>query len=387
MQKTLDAKLSRIHADPLGARDFILADAKDADMAFGVAAPGPARPGSRFPHQSLEEYRGQIRQVIEQGLVDIVLMSASTSEQLALIEKRFAASPITPAARANDATDVHILRGGAIHQEAALPFRTANIDHIQAGRLDPADAERKAGVNLGLYSVTLTNDVERDRHTLEQYKAFREEAERKGFRHFLEVFDPNVEDAVPAEQVAGFVNDAIARTLAGVPRAGRPIFLKIVYHGPAALEELVHYDPHLIVGVLGGSAGTTYDAFKLLAEAKRHGARAALFGRKINHAEHQLAFIQFLRLIADGEIEPEEAVKAYHGVLQRLGVKPHRSLADDLQLQTNVMSYAGSGKTISARPSRAVSRDAPRSGAPDFAKMTPAEKVQWNLERWKRILG
>ena len=41
----------------------------------------------------------------------------------------------------------------------------------------------------------------------------------------------------------------------------------MVYHGPKAMEELVHYDPHLIVGILGGSAGTTYDAFKLLAEA------------------------------------------------------------------------------------------------------------------------
>ena len=68
------------------------------------------------------------------------------------------------------------------------------------------------------------------------------------------------------------------------------------------MEELVRYDPHLVVGILGGSAGTTYDAFKLLGEAKKYGARVALFGRKINNAENQLAFIQFLRLIADGEI-------------------------------------------------------------------------------------
>ncbi len=90
----------------------------------------------------------------------------------------------------------------------------------------------------------------------------------------------------------------------------------MVYHGPKAMEELVHYDPHLVVGILGGSAGTTYDAFKLLAEAKKYGARVALFGRKINNAENQLAFIHFLRLIADGEIDAEEAVRAYHGVLQ-----------------------------------------------------------------------
>src|SRR5262249_45680322 len=158
-----------------------------------------------------------------------------------------------------------------------------------------------------------------DRAALEEYKAFRHEAERKGFRHFLEVFDPNQPEAVAPDKVPDFINDAIVRTLGGVTQRGRPIFLKIVYHGPRAMEELVHYNPHLVVGILGGSAGTTYDAFKLLAEAKRYGARVALFGRKINNAENQLAFIHFLRLIADGEVGPEEAVKAYHGVLQQLG--------------------------------------------------------------------
>ena len=77
-----------------------------------------------------------------------------------------------------------------------------------------------------------------------------------------------------------------------------------------AMEELVSYDPHLVVGILGGSAGTTYDAFKLLAEARKHGARAALFGRKINNSECQLAFVEFLRRIADGQLGPEEAVRA-----------------------------------------------------------------------------
>ena len=38
--KSLDQKLARIHADPHGCKDFILADAKDADMALGIGAPG-----------------------------------------------------------------------------------------------------------------------------------------------------------------------------------------------------------------------------------------------------------------------------------------------------------------------------------------------------------
>ena len=34
-----------------------------------------------------------------------------------------------------------------------------------------------------------------------------------------------------------------------------------------------------------------------------------------------------------------EAVKAYHAVLQRTGIKPQRPLQQDTQLTTNKMSY------------------------------------------------
>ena len=102
------------------------------------------------------------------------------------------------------------------------------------------------------------------------------------------------------------------------------------------MEELVRYDPHLVVGILGGSAGTTRDAFQMLADAQKYGAKVALYGRKINNAENQLAFIQFLRLIVDGVIGPVEAVKAYHAVLGKLGIAPKRPLDDDLTLQSAV---------------------------------------------------
>src|SRR5262249_39319540 len=275
---------------------------------------------------------------VEQKLVDIMLMSASTSEALTIHKRIFDNSPVTPAARANDTTDIHIVRGSKYPTHPSLPFRTATLDHIQCGRAECRPEERRLGADLGLYSITFNNDAALDRAALEEYKQFRLEAERKGFRHFLEVFDPNRPEAVEASQVPAFINDVIVRTLGGVTARGRPVFLKMVYHGPRAMEELVRYDPHLVVGILGGSAGTTYDAFKLLAEARKYGARVALFGRKINNAENQLAFIRFLRWIADGEVGPEEAVRAYHGVLQQLGVRPHRPLEEDLKLQTGVMS-------------------------------------------------
>ncbi|HZY85692.1 MAG TPA: hypothetical protein VFE78_12735 [Gemmataceae bacterium] len=388
-EKSLDRKLARIHASPSGCKDFILADAKDADMALAIGAPGrsPEAHSAELRYRTLAEFRDMIVQIVEQKLVDIMLMSASTSEVLSLHKRVFDNSPVTPAARANDTTDIHIVRGGRYAGQPSLPFRTATLDHLQCGHLDCAPEERVRGVNLGLYSITYNNDAALDRAALEEYKAFRLEAERKGFRHFLEVFDPNRPEAVEAGAVPGFVNDVIVRTLGGVTAKGRPLFLKMVYHGPKAMEELVRYDPHLVVGILGGSAGTTYDAFKLLSEAKKYGARVALFGRKINNAENQLAFIRFLRLIADDEITAEEAVRAYHGVLQQLGIRPHRTPEEDMKLQTAVMSYGGNGVAVSAPPSAQARDKAESNGTADFSQMTAAQKVAYHKARWDRILG
>jgi hypothetical protein len=285
-----------------------------------------------------------MRQIVSQGMVDILLMSASTSEILTIQERIFDGSAVTPAVRANDTTDVHTVRGGCYPQAHSQPFATATLDHIQAGKSPCADEERRRGAQLGLYSVTFNNDPERDLNVMEAYKAFRLEAEQKHFSYFLEVFHPNVPakiHGIAPEEIPYFVNDHIARLLAGVTSAGRPRFLKIPYAGPKALEELCAYDTSLVVGVLGGSAGTTHDAFALVYEAKRHGARVALFGRRIKAAEHQLSFVQFLRLVADDQMLPAEAVKAYHGALQALGITPHRSLEKDLELGSASASYGG----------------------------------------------
>jgi hypothetical protein len=152
------------------------------------------------------------------------------------------------------------------------------------------------------------------------------------------------------------------------------------------MEALARYDSSLVVGILGGSAGTTLDAFQMLWEAKKYGARVALYGRKINNAEHQLSFIKHLRAVADDETTPAEAVRAYHGDLARLGIRPQRSLAEDLEQTETASSYsvaATAGKK--RRPASPASTKTVET--PDFGKMTQAEKVQWNLDRWKRIVG
>jgi hypothetical protein len=95
---------------------------------------------------------------------------------------------------------------------------------------------------------------------------------------------------------------------------------------------MISYDPSLVVGVLGGAAGTTRDCFELIAQAERYGARVALFGRKINFAESPLAMVAHMRAVADGKLTPSEAVKAYHGALQRDHIKPSRDLAADNEI-------------------------------------------------------
>ncbi len=409
MEKTLDKKLAEIHADT-GSTAFILADAKDADMAFGIAAPGRSPEHADGEFRTLAEYREHIRANVRQGLLDIMLMSVSTNEILTIRERIFDGSPITPAVRANDTTDIHVARGSVFPNQPSRPFRTALLDHAMCGRLGGDEFERHVGANLGLYSVTFNNHVEVDARTLEAYRDFRIEAERKGFRHFLEVFDPNAPvNPVPDEKIGAFLNDLIVRTLAGVASPGRPVFLKIPYHGPKFMEELAGYDPHLVPGILGGSAGTTYDAFKLLEDARDHGARAALFGRKINNAEHQLSFIQFLRWIADGEATAEQAVPAYHGVLQGLGIRPHRPLDEDMQLTNQAIGYGGTTMTVTV-PARAeqpggesaavdtaaaktVESDDGQAwptkpdGTPDFARMTPQQRLAYHRGRLNNTLG
>ena len=421
--KSLELKLAEVRANPT-SRSFVIADAKDADMAFGVRSPGPRtflssrgeRPArfspeiwsrDEFGYRNLPEFLDIIREVVHQGIVDIMLMSAYVNDQVTIKEGLFKNSHVTPAARANDTTDVWAVRHGCYTREPAQTFRSASIDQIQCGKAecDRSQAEFP-GANLGLYSVTFVNELQQDRETLLAYKAFRQEAEQKNFRHFLEVFDPNVNSGIPAEKLGEFINDNIIRTLAGVPESGRPLFLKIVYHGPRAMEELAQYDPNVIVGVLGGSAGTTYDAFKLIHDAQKYGARVALYGRKINNAEHQLAFIEMLRLITDGRISPEEAVRAYHGVLQSAKIKPRLPLEKDLELTDQAMSYGTSGSSRStatiqnnplAKPETKVATQTPifstakwptlSNGAPDFENMNGVQRRAFDQDRLTRKFG
>ena len=321
--KTLDRKLDAILRGAGEGRDFILADAKDADMGGGRAAPGPERDAEGRPlaaHRPLAGYLDEIRAVTAQGIVDVMLVSSSTLERLG--PDAFRDSPVTPAVRANDTTDVWGPRGGAYPDSPSRPFRTASLTRA-----------RDLGCDLCLYSITFNNRVGGDLRSLEAFGAFREDAARAGMRYFLEVFNPNVEAGFASlEDTGDYVGDCILRALAGLTRAERPRFLKIAYNGPRSMAELCSYDPELVVGILGGAAGTNRDTFQLLADAQRHGARVALFGRKIKLAESPLEMVRHMRMVVDGELPPADAVRAYHAAIRARGLAPSRALDDDLRI-------------------------------------------------------
>lgn len=334
----LDQKLSRIRAGNYKRSDFIIADAKDGDMGPSIPGCGPKRnkDGSSTRFVTKPEFHDNISAIVAQDIVDIMLLSASNLE--ALVEKGvFKNSAVKPAIRANDTTDIWVVRGAEYSKQPSRPFRSASLSRVMTGSLDPSPGTAVTGTDLGLYSITFNNDLAQDYDSLEHFSAFREDAARNNFKYFLEVFNPNVECRIDPALVPHYINDCIVRCLAGVTKADRPQFLKIAYNGPKALEELASFDPSITVGVLGGGAGTTRDCFELLSQAEKYGARVALFGRKINLAEDPLAMVSFMREVASGNIQPLEAVKAYHGSLQKSGLTAIRALATDSEITEKVL--------------------------------------------------
>ncbi len=322
--KSLDAKLAALRAEPAGS-DFIICYAADPDMGGGL------RPTvAQGIDPSL--WRDQMAAMVDQCDIDILLASVSTMDVLARDRGIFNDSPVTAAIRANDTTDIWHVRGGTYATQPSRPFATTTVREAMYGTLHPTE-DQPVDVPLGLWSITFNNDLDADERSLLRYRDFRAESAAEGFRHFVEVFNPNVADPGIDGPVGAYVNDCIARMLAGVPRASRPEFLKVVYNGPQALEELVA-GLDVTVGVLGGPPGTANDSFTLLQQVKQYGGRVALFGRRIKVADDPVVFTELLRAVADDAMTPEQATREYHGRLAASGITPSRTLEEDLVVHT-----------------------------------------------------
>ena len=326
MQNRLAGKLARIRSGAYTPQDFIIADAKDAEMGGGIGALGSRRldDGTMRPVTSAD-YRQSMTEMMDSGLVDIMLTSMASAEGLA-VDGAYDGSDVTQAIRLNDATDIWGFRGASYRDRPALPFWTARLEH----------ARRLAA--LGLYAVTFYNDRDLDVATSQAYRDFRRQAEAVGMSHFLEVFNPAFPIETGGADLGAFVNDAIVRCLAGVARSEAPLFLKMQFNGARAMEELAGHDPaNLIVGVLGGAAGTTRDTFELVAQTERFGGRVALFGRKIYLAEDPIEIVRLMRAVVEGQIGTLDAVKSYHATLGAKGMPPSRSYEEDLEVTDLVL--------------------------------------------------
>jgi hypothetical protein len=328
MAKTLDQKLKRIKQGKYRPTDFIIADAKDPEMSGGVPSTGPLElTNEAGPFHTIQHFHDSVIEMVKHGGIDIML-GAVTAIEAVSARGAFNRSGVTPAIRANDATDIWRPRGGSYAKEPSRPFRTARLQHV------------KKVSDLGLYSITFNNILDRDYTSLEHYDVFRADAHKHKFRHFLEVFNPNAPQGLSPQQIPAFVNDCILRTIAGVSKEEQPLFLKIPFNGRRAMEELAGHDSSLVVGILGGSGGTARDTFELLSQGEKAGARVALFGRKIKLAESPLDLVSMFRPVIEGGISPADAVRQYHAILAKKKIRPVRTLEADLQITEAVLEGA-----------------------------------------------
>jgi len=328
MPKSLKLKLQKIRNQKYKPKDFIIADAKDGDLAMGITTPGPQRDKQGKIIQGfkkLKDYKKAMEVMTKSKLVDIMLMSASVGESL--VEKKiFKSSPVTAAIRMNDTSDIWLMRNSNYRSTNPRPFRSARIDRVS--KL----------VDLGLFSVTFSKNVDFDLAMLNSYRNFRIESLEYKFSHFLEVFNPPIDVGMNNQELGDYVNDCIIKAIAGQTKEERPLFLKIAYNGPKAMEELASYDPeNLIVGILGGSKGTTRDCFELIYKASKYGAKVALFGRKINLSEDPISLVQLMRKVVEKDTKPEEAVKIYHDQLIKKKLTPDRNLKNDLRITDPIL--------------------------------------------------
>ncbi len=85
-----------------------------------------------------------------------------------------------------------------------------------------------------------------------------------------------------------------------------------------------------------------------------------------------------LRLITEGKVTPEEAVRAYHWGLQAKNIKPRLPIEKDLELTDQAMSYDATSRSGSS----VAIRNNPLAGAPKATSETVAaskESSQWPL--------
>jgi len=266
------------------------------------------------PHyRTRPEFLQLQREIVEDAYIDALLMTPADAEVLALDEHIFDSSPVTPIVRMNSETAIWNPRHGRYRQNLSEPFRTVfSQDMKNYCELLVAPA-MECHVRLGLYSITLNNEVSADRQMLNEYIQFAHEiGEISTFHHILEVFLPNIRIPGMDEEKSGqYVADSIVRTMSYLREHQKPLFIKTAYTKPETWQELTKFDPSLVIGALGGPRKNALDTLILARDVIKYGGKVILFGRKVFGEENPLLIAKALRAVLDGEITPEEAHAEY----------------------------------------------------------------------------
>jgi hypothetical protein len=293
----------------------LLVFAGDALAAGGLHGLGTVKDGGRTRPRRQAEFLQLCRDITTDGFVDGCLMTPADAETLAVDEHFFASTPVTPMVRLNAETSIWSPRHGEYTRTPAQPFTTVQVDaHApEAAYCTTLGDALECHVRIGLYSITLNNDVESDRRTLLEYLNFaREVGEHPQFDHFLEVFLPNVNlPGLNYEKRGQYIADSIVRTMSYLKKHQRPRFIKTEYTGAATWKELCEFDPTLIIGALGGPRVSTRKTLELAANVVAGGGRATLFGRTIFGDDNPRAICKALRAVLDQKMSVDEAYQMY----------------------------------------------------------------------------
>ncbi len=284
--------------------------AGDAQAAGGLRGLGAVGRGPRLRYRRRADFLQLCRDLCHDGAIDGCLMTPADAEVLAVDERFFDTVDVTPLVRTNAETAIWSPRHGVYNHSPSKPFLT----------VPPADAgfcreqicqTQDFNVRLGLYSITLNNDVHLDREMLSAYLSFAREVGRTpGFDHFLEVFLPNLpQHGLNQEAIGEYVADSMVRTMSYLRRHERPKFIKTAFTTAAVWRELCDFDPTLPIGALGGPRTDARGTLDLAEAVIRNGGKLILFGRAVFADEDPAAICRALRRVLDGE----DAAIAYEG--------------------------------------------------------------------------
>lgn len=291
--------------------------AGDAQAANGLRGLGTIGHGPRARYRRRPDYLQLCRDLCEDGAIDGCLLTPADAETLAVDERYFDTSPVTPLVRTNAETMIWNPRHGTYRSSPSKPFITVQPRDPGFCREQICKAQ-DFDVRLGLYSITLNNDVRYDQEMLAAYLTFAQEVGRTpGFDHFLEVFLPNLpQHGLSEEAIGEYIADSIVRTMSYLRRHERPRFIKTAFTTPAVWRELCEFDPTLPIGALGGARTDARGTLELAHNVVGNGGKLILFGRAVFEDDEPLAISRALRKVLDGA-PPAEAYEDYQADLKK----------------------------------------------------------------------